>query len=260
MKTKHTFVICAYKESPFLEECIRSLKAQTVSSEIIMVTSTPNEWIRRNSQKYEIPLIINDGEGGIAQDWNFAYAQCKTPYITIAHQDDIYFENYTELMMKKITKDTVIAFSDYIEVRGEKQIKNNTNLLIKKILLFPLRLGFLQKSVWIKRRVLSLGNPICCPAVLYVRDNLPETLFHVHFRSNVDWETWECLSKLDGRFRYVSKYLMGHRIHADSETSATIQDNLRTQEDYEMFSKFWPGSIAKKLTDFYAASEKSNKV
>ena len=42
-KTNHTFVICAYKESPYLEECIQSLQAQTVSSQILMVTSTPNE-------------------------------------------------------------------------------------------------------------------------------------------------------------------------------------------------------------------------
>ena len=28
----HTFAICAYKESPYLEACIRSLKGQTVPS------------------------------------------------------------------------------------------------------------------------------------------------------------------------------------------------------------------------------------
>lgn len=42
---KHTFVICAYKESQYLEECIRSLRRQTVKSNIIMVTSTPNSYI-----------------------------------------------------------------------------------------------------------------------------------------------------------------------------------------------------------------------
>ena len=42
MSAKHTFVICAYKESAYLEECILSLKQQTVKSNIIMITSTPN--------------------------------------------------------------------------------------------------------------------------------------------------------------------------------------------------------------------------
>ena len=42
---KHTFVICAYKESEFLEECILSLKKQTVRSNIFIATSTPNKYI-----------------------------------------------------------------------------------------------------------------------------------------------------------------------------------------------------------------------
>ena len=43
----HTFVICAYKESSFLEECIKSLKNQSIESEIFIITSTPNSYIDR---------------------------------------------------------------------------------------------------------------------------------------------------------------------------------------------------------------------
>ena len=49
-----------------------------------MATSTPNEWIQGLAEKYEIPLYINTGEGGIAQDWNFAYRQAKTGLATTA--------------------------------------------------------------------------------------------------------------------------------------------------------------------------------
>lgn len=75
----------------------------------------------------------------------------------------------------------------------------------------------------------------------------------------MDWETWENISKEEGRFVYVPQKLMGHRIHEESETSATIQENVRTKEDYVMFKKFWPDFIAKKLTKIYSASEVSNK-
>ena len=100
----HTFAICAYKESPYLEECIKSLKNQTVKSNIIMATSTPNDHIKNLAQKYEIQLFINNGEKGIGQDWNFAVSNTKTDYVTVAHQDDVYCENYLEqivLMQKK---------------------------------------------------------------------------------------------------------------------------------------------------------------
>lgn len=65
---EHTFVICAYKESPFLEKCIKSLKKQTAESEIIMVTSTPNQHISGLSESYNLPLFVNEGQGGIVQD------------------------------------------------------------------------------------------------------------------------------------------------------------------------------------------------
>ncbi len=40
---------------------------------------------------------------------------------------------------------------------------------------------------------------------------------------------------------------MGHRIHEESETSATINETGRYDEDLEMFRKFWPDFIAKRL-------------
>ena len=85
----HTFAICAYKESEYLEECICSLLAQTVKTNIIIATSTPNAYISGLAQKYEIPLYINEGESGITQDWNFALSKVTTKYATIAHQDDL---------------------------------------------------------------------------------------------------------------------------------------------------------------------------
>ena len=74
MRTEdHTFVICAFKESPYLEECIKSLKEQTIQSKIVMITSTPNNFINGMAKRYNIPLLVNTASSGIAQDWNFAY-------------------------------------------------------------------------------------------------------------------------------------------------------------------------------------------
>lgn len=138
-RNDHTFAICAYKESPYLEECILSLKNQTVKSNIIMATSTPNEWIQGLAEKYEIPLYINTGEGGIAQDWNFAYRQAKTDYVTIAHQDDIYEPNYLKMIFGELKKgkDPIVVFTDYGELRDGEKVQKSTLLTIKRILLLP---------------------------------------------------------------------------------------------------------------------------
>ena len=57
----HTFAICAYKESAYLEKCIKSLKNQTIKSNIILVTSTPNDFLEEISKKYNLPYYINKG-------------------------------------------------------------------------------------------------------------------------------------------------------------------------------------------------------
>lgn len=227
-----------------------------------MITSTPNKFISDMADKYEIPLYINEGQGGIVQDWNFGYHHADTAYITIAHQDDEYFPKYTEEMLELVEQDkkALIYFTDYAEIRNGVKVTENQLLRIKRLLLSPLKLKCLQKSRFVRRRVLSMGCPICCPSVTFVRENLPETIFKVGFRSDEDWEAWEMLSRRKGSFIYNKHILMGHRIHEESETSLILQDNERVKEDYIMFCKFWPKWIAKILVKLYSKGEKSNEL
>lgn len=258
----HTFVICAYKNSEYLEECILSLKKQTISSSIIMVTSTPNDFIDILAEKYSIPVYINEGKTGITYDWNFGYNKAQTDLITIAHQDDIYAENYTESLLKMVNQAVrpLIFFSDYAEIRHNRIITDNRLLKVKRFMLKPLEISFCFKSKFIRRRILSLGSPICCPSVTYVRPHLPNPVFQEGFRSNEDWQAWEIISKCQGEFLYCKNRLTYHRIHADSETTNIIGDNARTHEDYVMYRKFWPDFIAKFLVKLYSTSEKSNQL
>ena len=259
---QHTFAVCAYKESQYLEECIQSVQNQTAQSKVIMTTSTPNEYIKKMSEKYNVPLYINEGETGITQDWNFAYKMAETELVTIAHQDDVYLSNYVEQIMRlsKRAKSPLILFTDYAELRNGKVVSNNRLLKVKRILLSPLRIPMFWNSKFVRRRVLSLGCPICCPAVTLAKDNLPEKVFQAGFRSDEDWEAWEMLSKRKGAFAYTRTIGMYHRIHEESETSVILGDNARTKEDYIMFKKFWPEFIAKILAKTYSSAEKSNEL
>ena len=51
---------------------------------------------------------------------------------------------------------------------------------------------------------------------------------------------------------------MCHRIHEESTTSSLIENNIRLEEDYQMFCKFWPKPIAKFLMHFYKNAIKTN--
>lgn len=76
-KYSHTFVVCAYQKCKYLEECVKSLKNQTVLPSIIMVTSTDNDYIRNIASKYKIKLYVRDGESDIQDDWNFGYSKAR---------------------------------------------------------------------------------------------------------------------------------------------------------------------------------------
>lgn len=258
----HTWVVCAYKESQFLECAIQSVLQQSKVSNILIATSTPNKHISTIADKYEIPVYVNKGKTGIANDWQFAYDCATTKLVTICHQDDLYNSVYTENVLQQLNKkkQALIVCTDYGELRGKQTVTKSTLLRVKRFLIMPLRFSVFQKSKWIRRRCLSLGNCICCPSVTYVKKNLPKRIFAETFKSNVDWETWETLSKQNGLFVYIPKILMLHRIHEGSTTTEIIEDSLRTIEDYEMFCKFWPKGIAKKISKIYQSSEKSNEV
>ncbi len=259
---KHTFVVLAYKESKDLENCVKSVLNQKYKSDVVIATSTPNKYIDKISKKYNLKVIVNPEKKGIAYDFNFAVNCVDSSLITIAHQDDIYESDYSKEIVEayKKNKNSSIIFTDYYELRGKDKVYNNPNLKIKRILLLPLKLRFLGRFKHFKRDVLRYGNSICCPAVTFVKKNVPKDLFICDLTCNVDWFTWEKLSKLDSSFVFISKNLMGHRISEVTTTTSIINSGVRTKEDLYMFKKFWPGFIAKFINKFYKKAEKSNNV
>ena len=132
---------------------------------------------------------------------------------------------------------------------------------MKRILLLPFITRRTWNSVFLRRRSLSFGCGICCPSVTYVKARLPEEPFAVGCKADLDWEAWERYSKLPGAFCYVKKPVMGHRVHAESETSHVIgENNGRSPEDYAMYRKFWPEWMAKLLMRFYQKGQDSNQL
>lgn len=261
----HVFALCAYGESAYIEACVESLKRQTQPSRIILCTATPSPFLDDVARRHELPVYVNRGPHGIAEDWNFAYAHADKPLVTLAHQDDVYDSEYLERVLDRLNRARrpMICFTDYYELRdGNKVFANgNRNLQVKELVLTPLRFAALENSRWLRRRVLSLCDPICCPSVTYVRPNLPEVVFESHFKSDLDWQAWEKLSRLRGGFCYVHAPLMGHRIHAESTTTKVIGDhNGRSAEDLEMYLKFWPRPIAQWINKAYAAGQDANKM
>ena len=95
----HSFVIPVYGAAPHLPALIESLLAQAgLRSDILLASSTPSAQLAAIAKRYALPLHVNPRHIDIAADWNFALEKAQTPFVTLAHQDDIFAPGYVMLM------------------------------------------------------------------------------------------------------------------------------------------------------------------
>lgn len=252
-----TFAVPAYGESPHLEACLRSLAGQSVPAHVLLATSTPSVFLSDMAARFGYPIAVNDRRQGIASDWSFAYRSASTPYVTLAHQDDVYAPDYSAKCLAAAARhpDSLLVFTDAAELlEGGCRLQSRT-LTVKLALL---RLFFARSEAvrrrGTKKRLLSLGNPISCPTVLFNRGNIGEFAFSSEWSYNLDWDAWQRLAAREGAFVYVRQPLVAHRIHEGSALVKGTNDQSRAAEDRRMFARFWPGPMARLLSGLYAMS------
>lgn len=252
--TDHTFAVCAYKESPYLEECVRSLVDQTVKTNVAIYTSTPCEYISNIADKYNIPVYVNGEKNqGIQADWNFAYNSAKTSYVTVAHQDDTYEPTYVEILLDTIKKydDWTMYYVDYTPIKNGNCSKRDVNSKIRRFLRLPVKNISHADKIWRKKLSLCLGNSIVCPLVTYNKDRLGDNVFTSEYSFNLDWDTFYKLACEPGRFIYMDKILGHYRVHNGATSKEFIETHKRENEDISMFEKFWPKWFVRVIMVFY---------
>ena len=262
---KHTFAICAYGDSPYLEDCIISLKNQAVKSNIVICTSTPSEFIDRTAEKYDLKVYVRDGKSSLKDDWNFAVDtaadETKAELVTIAHQDDVYERNYSRVLYKAyhIYPDMSVFFTRYRTIdKDGKRIKGRAES-VKRILRFFLRMRRIANKTIIKRSALIFGNAVCCPSCTYNLAMTGRDFFRDDDRFVIDWKTLLRLSGMPGRFVCVERPLMDYRIHDGAETKKNIDNHNREKEEYSVFRSIWPRPAAWLIMRAYKVSYSAYK-
>lgn len=260
----HAFVIPVYGRPPYLQSCVRSIMNQTTGAPRVLIgTSTPSDYIADIGAAFGIPVLVNPERANIAADWNFAMESSDSRFVTIAHQDDEYAPQYLETMGRLAADhpDMVLAFSDYREHTDQGERPMNLNLRVKRWLCaraFQGREAIRARTA--KRRLLSLGNPVCCPSVMLDREHVPDFRFSTSLKTNLDWDAWLRLSQVDGEFVYARRSLISKRVHPGSETTVTIANRIRQTEDLQMFRHFWPKPVATLIAAVYSIGYFSNRV
>lgn len=245
----------AYGCSEHLGECLESLLGQSMGSEVIVSTSTPNASLERIARSYGVKLVQHGPNRGIGHDWNQALRATGARWVTLAHQDDVYFPMFAERSVEALAAASapVLAFTAYAELLDGVLRSRTLMLGIKRVLLEAGFLGRKAVSGRAKLRTLRLGSPIPCPAVTFDRRNA-DLAFRTDLKVNLDWEAWVRLAKAPGAFVYVREVLMAHRIHGASETTSAIHDGTREREDRMMFDMLWPRYLAPLVARAYRFS------
>lgn len=244
MKDIHSFVILAYNESDDLEECIKSIKNQSVKSNVLIATSTQNDYIIDLASEYGLGVMVNDCKSNKGSDYNFAFNAVDTKLVTIVHQDDLYDRNYAKEIINcyKENKDAAIIFTDYYEIVGDKKVKHSKTLWKKRLFIKLLKYRSFNKNKHFKRNALRYHNSICASSVTFIKRNIKEDIFPTNLKYNNDWAGFEKLSLNDKRFVYLPMKLVGYRINKDKE-----KNDEEIKEDILLYKKFWPD----KLVDYW---------
>ena len=227
----HTFVILAYKESDDLEECIKSVLNQSVKSNVVIATSTPNDYIIDLASKYALGVLVNEEESNKGRDYNFAIKSSNTKLVTIAHQDDLYDRNYTKEVLKcfKKNKDATIIFTDNYEIKKDIKIKKSKELFIKRLFLFPLKYSFFQDKRYFKLRALRRNKYICTSSITFNKKMINHDIFPTNLVYDNDWQGLVDLANINSKFVYLKEKLVGYRvINKDVNEDKNIEEmNIR---------------------------------
>jgi hypothetical protein len=260
----HTFVVPVFSTAPTLGSLVDSLRIQVgTPSEILLTTSTPSGDLEAFAKSHALRLLVNSQNTDIASDWNFALRAATTQFVTLAHQDDFFGGYYVSRMRTALRAhpEAVLAFCDYSEHSPRGTRPTNLNLWIKRA---RCRRAFGARECITdlrdKLRLLSLGNPICCPSVMFDRSAIPDFRFPVGFRTNLDWMAWLELARRPGGFVYIRDRLVSKGVHAQSATTATIADRTRQQEDRALFDELWPRPMAAVIAAIYRLSYLANRL
>ena len=173
--------------------------------------------------------------------------------MTIAHQDDLYRKDYVKMLLEAGEKypDVTLFTGGYRVLKNGRPVRFEKVEFVKRFLRLPLRLPRFAHLSWVKKSVLIFGNAICCPACTYHKEILGEPFTVSPYRFALDWDTLLSLAGRPGRFVCTEDVVLYYRVHQEAATKACIADHSRFAEEWEIFSKIWPGPLVRVLMYFY---------
>jgi len=230
---KLSVIICAYNESNYIDQSIRSVLLQTVEpSEILLVDGgssdeTPSICGQYAETYSKIRFVDIGNKVNIPKMRNIAIEAASGEFLTFLDGDDLFRENKIELEFETLrnNKDASIVFSDYAYIdkkgqiidnwSGDNQIPTGNVLMENAGRMWP-RGSLYRSSIISKKLLTEIGM----------------------FDENLSiYEDWDMKIRTAARSEviYCDEILSEYRLHSDgiSSRSSAREYNLAVQKIWE---------------------------
>lgn len=227
-----TLAIPFYGSIAYLTSTLTSIQGQTVSNwcAIVVDDFSPTPGVRELVERFGDPRITyvrNEGNLGLAGNWNRCIDLCRTPLITLVHGDDELMPHYVETMLAAHSKcpDAAAVFCGAMVIdQCGSEVFSFRDYVKRWLAPDPKRTFVLADEQGV--RSLLRGNFIICPTLCYKRDLFEEMEFSPEWRMVLDVDLYLRAIAKGKKFVGLRDVAYRYRRHAD-QTTAECERNLR---------------------------------
>jgi hypothetical protein len=178
----------------------------------------------------------NETPRGIGGNWNRCVELVETPFLCLAHQDDVYEPQYLERLLAALQArpDAGLAHCRASAMDAGGSAFESLAERFKEH--FWKRDPGEDRAAHYAR--LWCGNFVCCPTVLYRTEAVRKAgPFRTDLRFALDWEYWFRLLRHGYAIADVPELLMHYRRHAAAASAGATADRSRFDEELRVLDE-----------------------
>ena len=212
-----SFLISAYNEALYIQECIESCLNQTYAGiEIIIVndgsTDATSKIIHLNyHDNPKVKIVDLEKNTGKVNGFNLAFEASQGEYIALMGADDICYPQRIEESFKYSDEKHGMVCSDLDKI-------NSSGLIIESNII-KARYGNLRLEDFSTRQLIE--DPKVYGGTIFLNRKLARTIFPLD--TNLSHEDWyiPIQASLHSEIGYIDKPLIAYRIHTKNSSSST---------------------------------------
>ncbi|HEX5051907.1 MAG TPA: glycosyltransferase [Planctomycetota bacterium] len=235
-----TFAIPCRDAGPWLRPLLESLLAQSRQDFVLLLVDDRSRdgsvALAREVAGTRVLIHENETPRGIGGNWNRCVELAATPFVCLAHQDDVYEPTYLERMLEALQarpdaglahcRATAVDAAGVPFASPAERFKDH----------FWKHEPGEDRAAHYAR--LWRGNFVCCPSVLYRTDAVRAAgPFRADLRFALDWEFWFRMLRRGFGIVDVAEPLVRYRRHAAQASSEATADHSRFEEELQVLEE-----------------------